>query len=78
MHHLRHTEQSRKRAEVRCATKTLLTALLAIASAASLTLAQADATGEQPCLGAPAMQLPSLSVAQAHAQQSAPDLASQA
>ncbi|MEO3715105.1 MULTISPECIES: hypothetical protein [Roseateles] len=52
---------------MKAATKTLLTALLAIASAASLTLAQADATGGQPCLGAPAMQLPSLSLAQASA-----------
>ena len=50
---------------MKAATKTLLTALLAIASAASLTLAQADATGGQPCLGAPALQLPSLHVAQA-------------
>lgn len=52
---------------MKAATKTLLTALLAIASAASLTLAQADATGAQPCLGAPAMQLPSLSLAQTQA-----------
>ena len=52
---------------MKAATRTLLTALLAIASAASLTLAQADATGAQPCLGAPAMQLPSLSLAQAQA-----------
>ena len=52
---------------MKAATKTLLTALLAIASAASLTLAQADATGAQPCLGAPAMQLPSLSLALAQA-----------
>ncbi|MGM9516093.1 hypothetical protein ACS5PK_17720 [Roseateles sp. DB2] len=51
---------------MKAATKTLLTALLAVASAASLTLAQADATGGQPCLGAPAMQLPSLSLAQGH------------
>lgn len=50
---------------MKSATKTLLTALLAIASAASLTLAQADVTGEQPCLGAPALQLPSMSLAQA-------------
>lgn len=50
---------------MKAATRTLLTALLAIASAASLTLAQADATGGQPCLGAPAMQLPSLHLAQA-------------
>ncbi|MBB2486707.1 hypothetical protein H5407_15885 [Mitsuaria sp. WAJ17] len=58
---------------MKAATKTLLTALLAIASAASLTLAQADATGGQPCLGAPAMQLPSLSLAQATpAQDAAP------
>lgn len=49
---------------MKAATKTLLTALLAIASAASLTLAQADAAGGQPCLGAPAMQLPSFSLAQ--------------
>lgn len=52
---------------MKSATKTLLTAVLAIASAASLTLAQADAAGEQPCLGAPALQLPSLSLAQAAA-----------
>lgn len=49
---------------MKAATKTLLTALLAIASAASLTMAQADAPGEQPCLGAPALQLPAMQLAQ--------------
>ena len=52
---------------MKAATKTLLTALLAIASAASLTLAQADAMGGQPCLGVPAIQLPALHMAHAPA-----------